>query len=711
MSVEKNYASCDASLENLFVAAAGGDASALGELANVLNRADKLPKGQWAEEVQLFWQKGLELVCDKMDIKQLGDEARRLLAAMLNAEFDSVTMRDRYAALARQTFTYGDPMGLSDALCLRDTHVPMSAVAKAWAMMKVLKSGVRCHDIQLGLGTVIAVDDLNNEVQIQFERRKTLPLKTFFENNLLVKAPSFLNDLLAKKEVKRPETAAEYQAAVAESVLSLAPFDSKRIHAMLAASGMAESEITRLENGEQAARQAAAKPASRSASGNALRWDTSRSMLELSERLKNLTTLALSDAPNLDNVTTILTNASVRPDQCDRFSLALAILQHLADNEAAWLEQTIVKVAPDAHVWNHTDVYADITDKMPGKLVPFWFKVTLTARGAEYLAQNTLHLPYRLWIQTEKLLNDKDTKEILAQKVREALASARVSADLLLWLWKSKYQDMKDTYLSDAHLLFKTLQQEVRGNYLKAQRDMKHLLLDDESFQKQVMLQGDHSAVIGLVRCVKRLPLLDAGERQSLLVKIVRHYPQYIHDVEERHVTTQRRSVGKLTSLASYQRRKEELAHLINVLIPENIAAIEHARGYGDLRENSEFKFAKEQQVFLNNRRNELEDSLNETKTTTFADVEVTGVAIPGTCVELKYDEDGHTETFYLLGLFDGAPERKMIPYDTPLGKVLMWSKIGDTITMPAGDQVTISAITRLPDDMLAELAGTPEEE
>ena len=58
-------------------------------------------------------------------------------------------------------------------------------------------------------------------------------------------------------------------------------------------------------------------------------------------------------------------------------------------------------------------------------------------------------------------------------------------------------------------------------------------------------------------------------------------------------------------SWASLEKRKQEFEDLVNRQIPQNTRDIATARSYGDLRENFEFKSAKEQQRVLMRRRAE----------------------------------------------------------------------------------------------------------
>ena len=60
-----------------------------------------------------------------------------------------------------------------------------------------------------------------------------------------------------------------------------------------------------------------------------------------------------------------------------------------------------------------------------------------------------------------------------------------------------------------------------------------------------------------------------------------------------------------------YQNLNEELKHLKFEERPRIVAAIEEARGHGDLSENAEYHSAREQQSFIEGRIQELEGALS----------------------------------------------------------------------------------------------------
>jgi transcription elongation GreA/GreB family factor len=143
-----------------------------------------------------------------------------------------------------------------------------------------------------------------------------------------------------------------------------------------------------------------------------------------------------------------------------------------------------------------------------------------------------------------------------------------------------------------------------------------------------------------------------------------------------------------------------QLKNLVEEQIPANADALEHARSLGDLRENSEYKFAKEQQSLLGKMRREYESSLVDLRGTDFRDVEVTDTVVLGCAVTVKFS-GGRTETYYVLGLLDTVPKRNMISFETPLGKLLIGRKLDERLEMPSGEHGQIVEISPLPQDMI----------
>ena len=152
-----------------------------------------------------------------------------------------------------------------------------------------------------------------------------------------------------------------------------------------------------------------------------------------------------------------------------------------------------------------------------------------------------------------------------------------------------------------------------------------------------------------------------------------------------------------LVSRASYDRKREEYDTIVAKKIPENSKAIAAAREHGDLRENSEFKMAKQDQSVLMAQKAQLERDLARARVTDFKDATTDQVGV-GTVVEVKNNASGAATTYTILGAWDGDPDRQIISYKTAFGAALLGKKRGDVVKVKTGgteEDYTIVNISR----------------
>jgi transcription elongation GreA/GreB family factor len=98
------------------------------------------------------------------------------------------------------------------------------------------------------------------------------------------------------------------------------------------------------------------------------------------------------------------------------------------------------------------------------------------------------------------------------------------------------------------------------------------------------------------------------------------------------------------------------------------------------LRENHEYKAAKEMQKLLMRRKSELESQLVRARGTDFANAKTDVVSI-GTLVQVTDLNDGNrAEQFTILGAWDSDPEKGVISYLTPVAQSLLNKKPGEEV-------------------------------
>ena len=141
---------------------------------------------------------------------------------------------------------------------------------------------------------------------------------------------------------------------------------------------------------------------------------------------------------------------------------------------------------------------------------------------------------------------------------------------------------------------------------------------------------------------------------------------------------------GLIVSQESFDAAKGEYEELLTKKIPENKEAIATAREHGDLKENSEYKMARQDQDILLSRKNELEVDLSRARVTDFTEATEDHVGI-GSVVELKESSTGKTHRYAILGAWDSDPENDVLSYKTPLAQALLGKENGTTVKTQIG--------------------------
>ena len=130
-----------------------------------------------------------------------------------------------------------------------------------------------------------------------------------------------------------------------------------------------------------------------------------------------------------------------------------------------------------------------------------------------------------------------------------------------------------------------------------------------------------------------------------------------------------------------YKKLEEELEHLKTVRRPEVAAAIHEAKMDGDVSENAGYEEAKRQQGFLEGRIMTVETMLKNAvliETDGSSDTVILGSRV--TVVEDGFDP----ETYTIVGSVEANPGDGRISNESPLGKALIGSKVGDLVSFEA---------------------------
>jgi len=138
-----------------------------------------------------------------------------------------------------------------------------------------------------------------------------------------------------------------------------------------------------------------------------------------------------------------------------------------------------------------------------------------------------------------------------------------------------------------------------------------------------------------------------------------------------------------------YAALKTELQLLKQVERPKNIAAIEEARGHGDLSENAEFDAAKDRQAFLEGRISELEFKLASAEVID-PDLLTKDRIVFGSQVVLENVDTGEAVQYQLVGPDESDVEKGKISVTSPLGQAMVGKAPMDEVVfqVPGGQRM-----------------------
>jgi len=124
----------------------------------------------------------------------------------------------------------------------------------------------------------------------------------------------------------------------------------------------------------------------------------------------------------------------------------------------------------------------------------------------------------------------------------------------------------------------------------------------------------------------------------------------------------------------------------MEVDVPQNQKEIAFALSLGDLRENAEYKAAKEKQDELNAKVGKLKNELEKAQIFDKSTVTTSKISF-GTKVNLLNELTNTKETYTILGPWESDPMQDVISYLSPLGKKLFNHKVGESLSFAIHDR------------------------
>jgi len=328
-------------------------------------------------------------------------------------------------------------------------------------------------------------------------------------------------------------------------------------------------------------------------------------------------------------------------------------------------------------IWAQDARVGSVIEQMPAvkhKRALVSYKESNPALWHEALLVALNTVPAKLAGEIASLLIQEGKLQQLKDTLAKLISHHTASSELLLWLAKERSDSFADILGPEVFRAMLSAMERDQFNEKKSNR-LRDYILDDHDLLVELIGGADFEVIKDLTRALQLSPCFDDMDKRSLLARIVKSYPA----VQTLISGETKQDNSLVVSWESLEKRKNEYTDLVQKKIPANSKEIAIARSYGDLRENHEYKAAKEMQKILMRRKVELEAQLVRARGTDFSNAKTDAVGL-GTRVSVTDLASSSPDTFTILGAWDSDPDKGVVSYLTPLAQALINKKPGEEV-------------------------------
>ncbi|MBM3880303.1 MAG: hypothetical protein FJ387_11395 [Verrucomicrobia bacterium] len=422
------------------------------------------------------------------------------------------------------------------------------------------------------------------------------------------------------------------------------------------------------------------------------------------EILRNLPDFADSAAA-ITEVTAML-NTEINSHQRTLPALALEAIFVRDDLRSAAGQPTTEGELDAAAVWRQAEHAGRVLEQVMAakhKRALESFKAANPALWHEALLANLNSMSAKLCSECVNLLVHEGRLPQLKESLLRLISQHNANSELLLWLAKERTDAFADVLGPEVFRAMLTAIERDQFLERKSNR-LRDYILADQELLVELIESADIDVIRDLTRALQLSPSFDDMDKRSLLGRIVKHFPSIQSLISGEHA---RQENALVVSWQSLERRRNEYHELVQKRIPANSKDIAVARSYGDLRENHEYKAAKETHRLLMARKGELEAQLTRAQGTDFANPRTDVVSI-GTRVRVTELGREHAEDFTILGAWDFDPDRHIISYLSPIAQALLGKPVGEEVEFGLDNQVSRYRIEAIAPALPADLPSTP---
>ena len=286
-------------------------------------------------------------------------------------------------------------------------------------------------------------------------------------------------------------------------------------------------------------------------------------------------------------------------------------------------------------------------------------------------------------------LCDQELAGGVADRFAQWLETRELRAPVIIWVIKNrdskKYADIIARLINPSLLgaILASVDTEALESNSTARIPLANELVKDRELIANILApaggkKADSETIFDLTRTMLSSQGFDQMTKKALLSRLAKIDPHVQRLAQSKHTDTEADEKELVVSQSSKEEKERELTEIVQVKLPAIKEAIQVAKEHGDLRENSEYKMARQEHDTLSARRAELDAVLKKARVTDFKEARTDAVSI-GSSVKLLRASDGAEISYDILGAWDGKPEENILSYISPLAKQFLNQKLGES--------------------------------
>ena len=293
------------------------------------------------------------------------------------------------------------------------------------------------------------------------------------------------------------------------------------------------------------------------------------------------------------------------------------------------------------------------------------------------------------------LLEDGKVEEVQAL-VKECFENYRVYRGAVIWFFKNVQHEewfkeiginLEHQFIVLIHVLDITYREINSRRNTTENRKLNHqvhsILFGKDALLENFIIDNNVDTITRLYTLIGDIKDLEPAIKMHLRAKIVEKHKDFkFFDIEEKGTVTH----GLIVTAKMYDLKLKELQEIVDVKIPQNTKNISYALSLGDLRENAEYKAAKEEQNQLNNAATRLQDEIDRAQIFDPTTASTKKVSF-GNRVKIVNNVTKKEEEYTILGPWESDPANGIISYMSPLGSSLFNRKKGDVFDFEINDE------------------------